>query len=110
MSDPRPEISLYKIDEAKLGGYLLSLHHTQGASKAALFLAHNFDVESLGTTLLRHALSAEWHSTRVRPFGYLFEVRGGVLTPINRGLDLRAVWAVDNDDPTTARFVTAYPT
>lgn len=109
MSDPRPQIVSYTIEESKLGGYLLDLGHPDGGPKAALFLTHNFTAESLRPTLIDHVRSADFHRHEARPFGYVFEVRGGVLTPINQALQLRAIWAVDDTAPSVARFVTAYP-
>lgn len=109
MRDPRFRIVTYAIRADKLGGYLLNLDHVHGGPKAALFLTHRFTPETLESTLIQHASSGEWVGTTRRSFGHLFEIRGGVLTPINRGLDLRAIWAVDDTAPTIARLVTAYP-
>lgn len=91
MTDPRPQIGTYAIDDSKLNGYLLNLDHADGAPKAALFLRHNFTAESLRFTLLDHARTSEFHGTRPTPFGYVFEVRGGVLTPINQALELQSI-------------------
>lgn len=109
MDDPRQQIATYRIDDAKLDGYLLNLGHKEGGSKAALLLTHNFSAETLRLTLLDHARSGRFHSGERRAFGYVFEIRDGVLTPIQRALDLRTIWAVDAETPTLARLVTAYP-
>ena len=109
MSDPRPSIVAYEIDGLKITGYLLNLAHPDGGAKAALFLTHRFGPDDLRYALLEHAKTGDWMGTRKTGWGCLFEIRGPLMTPLNRYIDVRAVWAVQDAEPSLAKFVTAYP-
>ena len=112
MIDPRISIEVYAVAPAKLTSYLLNLHHEDGASKAAFFIGRGFSPgmpEHLDYALREHGRTGELESVATDEFGMIFSIRGGALTPHNRTMHVRTVWAVRTSAPTIAHLVTAYP-
>jgi hypothetical protein len=99
------------VPERKLTGYLLSLNHRDGRSKATFFMRFGFtlhDWHLLTTALLRHAADHEVAAIEDTPFGTNYVVEGPLLAPDGRAPQVRVVWFVATGEriPTLA---TAYP-
>ncbi|MGA0594506.1 DUF6883 domain-containing protein [Enterovirga sp. CN4-39] len=111
-SDPRIGVQVFVVGREKLVGYLLDLQHPTGASKAAFFLGRGFSRErpdDLAHALRKHGRNGELIGLRMRSDGQYIAIAGGVLTPLNRVIHIRTVWALRPIAPGVATFVTAYP-
>ena len=94
----------------KIAGYLLSLSHPVGRSKAQFFLGFGFRPDK-GDVLIQ-ALKAhaahEVSRTEPSPFGMRYIIDGALNTPDGRDPLVRTVWFIETDKD-LANFVTAYP-
>lgn len=110
--DPRERVATFVVGSAKLSRYLLDASHPRGAAKAAFFFAHGFSAhrpDDLSHALRRHGREGIFAAMRQDAFGALFEIDGGVLTPRQRVMHIRTVWALREVDALRAEFVTAFP-
>lgn len=99
------------VPTEKLVGYLLSLAHPVGRSKAVFFRALGYDetnAELLAAGLTAIAAGNEVVETEAAEFGTKYAVEGPLLTPGGVTTSLRTVWMVRSGEA-TPRFVTAYP-
>ena len=99
------------IDDAKVRDYLLSPSHAVGRFKARLFgyLGYTRGAwEILASDLRDHAIDGEATEVGSSPYGRKFEVRGRLVGPNGRSIDLVSIWIIllGADAP---RFVTAFP-
>jgi hypothetical protein len=96
----------------KLTGYLLSLAHPVGRSKAVFFRSLGYDennVELLVAGLTVIAADNEVAEIETTEFGIKYAVEGPLVTPSGVTTILRTVWIVRSGE-VSPRFVTAYPT
>lgn len=106
-----PNAKTVLISESKIRGYLLSLSHPVGQSKARFFLGRGFSVENwqlLADALGEIAASNEVTGTEPSPFGMRYIVDGRLRTPDGRNPLVRTVWFIDAGSE-TPHFVTAFP-
>jgi hypothetical protein len=106
-----PEHEQAVVSERKITGYLLSLSHRDGRSKAAFFMRFGFTLNDwpvLAAALRRHAAEHEVAATETTAFGTNYVVEGPLLVPDGRSPHVRVVWFIATDEriPTLA---TAYP-
>ena len=102
---------IFYISERKIGGYLLSVEHPAGRSKAKFFRALGFidrDWMLLGKALEDHAKNAKFVEAVETEFGVTYVHEGELETPSGRRPLLRSVW-VATAGSACLRFVTAYP-
>ncbi|HET6572934.1 MAG TPA: hypothetical protein VFG68_04975 [Fimbriiglobus sp.] len=95
----------------KLTGYLLSLAHPVGRSKAVFFRALGYDetnAELLTAGLTSIVADNEVAETEATEFGTKYAVEGTLVTPSGVTTSLRTVWILRSGEA-TPRFVTAYP-
>jgi hypothetical protein len=95
----------------KLVGYLLSLAHPVGRSKAVFFRGLGYDeddVELLAAGLKQIAADNEVAEVETTEFGIKYAVEGPLVTPSGVTTSLRTVWIVRSGEE-APRFVTAYP-
>jgi hypothetical protein len=79
-----PNIQAAVIPDKKLGGYLLSPTHPEGAPKAKFFTSFGFrtdDPDTLRDALLAHARAGQVIATTSTSYGTLYEVNGRVSSP-----------------------------
>jgi hypothetical protein len=106
-----PDGEKAEVPESKVTGYLLSLEHPAGKSKARLFRKHGFgddSVELLRSELLRIAARDDVELGRATPFGTKYELVGDLRCPEGVLLRLRTIWIIEAAG-SPPRFVTAYP-
>lgn len=106
-----PNAELAYVDPLKVTGYLLSLDHPQGKSKADFFSRFGFHRdrwEVLAEALLTHASRHRVVSTVDTDNGIRYTVDGRLDTPDGRNPFVRAVWGVEKPG-TAPRLITAYP-
>jgi hypothetical protein len=106
-----PGVESAVVPVGKLTGYLLSLEHPVGRSKAALFRSLGYDetnTELLAAGLTAIAADNEVVETEPTPFGTKYAVEGALVTPSGVTTTLRTVWIVRTGEA-APRFVTAYP-
>ena len=106
-----PNSDKCRVPEGKITGYLLSLAHEDGRTKAAFFLRFGFtpsDWIVLATALKEHASQHDVVRVEESPFGKRYIIEGHIQTPDGRAPSIRSVWFIENgtDIP---RLVTAYP-
>ncbi len=99
------------IPEKKLTGYLLSLTHADGQSKAKFFMRFGFSADAwqiFATALFRHAADNELAKIEETPTGTRYVIEGILPAPDGRSPPVRSVWFIDTgaENP---RLVTAYP-
>jgi hypothetical protein len=99
------------VSEQKITGYLLSVTHRDGRSKAAFFMRFGFTADTweiLANALRRHAADHEVIEVEDTPFGTSYAVEGPLSAPDGRSPRVRTVWFIEagQDLP---RLVTAYP-
>ena len=95
----------------KLVGYLLSLAHPVGRSKAVFFRSLGYDetnAELLAAGLTAIAGDNEVAEVETTEFGTKYAVEGPLVTPNGVTTSLRTVWIVVSGEE-VPRFVTAYP-
>ncbi len=99
------------IPTEKLVNYLLSNVHPVGRSKAGFFRSCGYSESNLDV-LKRDLLSVLIRSTSAdlaeSQFGRKYLVRGSVITPTGKTIEIQTVWIIESHDP-RPRFVTAYP-
>lgn len=101
--------SLWRIDQAKIGRYLLNLDHPEGGPKARFFLGFGFSPEA--AQVFAEALAAHpWNNPPGRlvtpPIGLprlIFE--GALPAPDGRAPRVRTVW--ERESNAVARLLTA---
>jgi hypothetical protein len=99
------------ISPGKIVGYLLSLEHRDGRSKAEFFTRFGFAIETwqeLSEALMRHSRSNEVEKVEESSYGTRYIVTGTLETPDGRNPLVRTVWFIGFEDP-RPRLVTAYP-
>ena len=99
------------VPAEKLVGYLLSLAHPVGRSKAVFFRSLGYDetnAELLAAGLAAIAADNEVDEVETTEFGTKYVVEGALVTPSGVTTSLRTVWMVRSGE-VTPRFVTAYP-
>lgn len=99
------------ISESKIRGYLLSLSHPVGQSKARFFRGRGFSVENwqlLADALGEIAVGNEVTGTEPSPFGMRYIIDGRLPTPDGRNPLVRTVWFIDTEKE-IPHFVTAFP-
>ncbi|MEW6637993.1 MAG: DUF6883 domain-containing protein [Actinomycetota bacterium] len=99
------------VEEEKVTGYLLSLEHPDGRTKAVFFMSFGFraeDWEKLSEALLRHARENELVDREETPFGVQYAVEGSLRTPDGRDPTVRSVWE-QRRGARGPRLITAYP-
>jgi len=95
----------------KLRGYLLSLDHPVGHSKAVFFHALGFteaNSEQLAEALLAIAQSGEVHDRIPTDYGVKYVIAGELSAPSGQAVSLLTVRIIDRGQ-IAPRFVTAYP-
>lgn len=106
-----PGADLAYVEENKITGYLLSLEHPDGRSKAAFFTGLGFRAErweELSEALLRHARECGLVEEERTPFGIQYAIEGPLITPGVRRPTVRSVWEQRGGER-GPRLVTAYP-
>ena len=99
------------VSETKITGYLLSIKHREGRSKAEFFTQLGFMAdawEELFSALLRHVADNEVAKMEDSPFGKRYIVEGELFGSGGRKAIIRSVWFVETRED-IPRFVTAYP-
>ena len=99
------------VDSRKITGYLLSVTHPVGRSKARFFRGLGFSETTAGDlerALLEVAKTGEVVETIAVRSGTKFVVDGTLRTPAGTGASVRTVWVVEAGQ-SQPRFVTAYP-
>jgi len=99
------------VSETKITGYLLSIKHRDGRSKAEVFAQLGFmgDAwEKLAKSLLQHAAENEVAKVEDSPFGKRYIVEGKLFGSGDKTAVVRSVWFVETGEH-IPRFVTAYP-
>jgi Domain of unknown function (DUF6883) len=105
-----PRGSDAEIPHEKVTGYLLSLSHPVGASKARYFESRGYSVEApevLEASLRRVAEQGEVVEMRASDWGTKYFVVGNVTAPDGNSMRLGAVWMVAG--VAAPVLVTAYP-
>jgi len=100
------------VPKRKLTGYLLSLSHPVGRSKARFFRRVGFDESNVGEfqdALLALAQESEVTKTESTAYGKKYVATGPLQTPDGKSVLVRTVWIVEQKHPEKLRFVTAYP-
>ncbi len=105
-----PNISQPVVPIQKVSGYLLSLVHPAGKSKAKFFISQGFSQENPGTlreALMQHAFQ-EIEETEATPYGTKYIIKAEMATPKGSSPMVVSVWICESplNQPT---FVTAYP-
>jgi hypothetical protein len=99
------------VPESKITGYLLSIKHRDGRSKAEFFIQLGFSPaawEELVRALLRHIADNEVAKIDDSPFGKRYTIEGQLLAPGWKTAVIRSVWFIEEGEE-LPRFVTAYP-
>ena len=98
------------VPEAKITGYLLSIKHRDGRSKAEFFRQLGFSLaawEELVRALLRHIAENEVAKIEDSPFGKRYTIEGRLFAPGGKNVVIRSVWFIEEGEE-LPRFVTAY--
>ena len=99
------------VPPEKLSGYLLSLNHPVGHSKALFFRALGFDddnVEQLAGALLKIAQSEAVSDTIRTEYGVKYVISGELTSTTDKTARIVTIWIIDKGQ-TSPRFITAYP-
>lgn len=99
------------VSQTKITGYLLSIKHRDGRSKAEFFtkLSFSYDTwEELVKALLQHAADNDVAKIEDSPFGSRYIIEGVLFSPGGRSAIIRSVWFIETGED-IPRFVTAYP-
>jgi hypothetical protein len=99
------------VPQQKITGYLLSISHRDGHSKATFFLRFGFSAniwQELADALRQHAIDYEISGVEASPFGTRYVIEGMIISPDGRNPMIRSVWFIEAGEE-TPRFVTAYP-
>jgi hypothetical protein len=106
-----PEREHAFIPQGKLTGYLLSMTHSVGKSKAKFFRELGFNeqtVDELERLLLRLAQTSEVSEEITTVHGVNYVIIGDMETPVGRTVRILSVWIIDTGAK-IPRFVTARP-
>jgi hypothetical protein len=106
---PGAETAVVPVE--KLVGYLLSLSHPVGRSKAVFFRSLGYDetnADLLAVGLISIVADNEVIETETTAFGTKYAVEGPLVTPGGVTTTLRTVWMIRTGEA-APRFVTAYP-
>ena len=106
-----PKFENVWIPKEKIEGYLLSIMHRDGKSKAAFFTSMGFSAEKwtvLASALRQYVADNEVFKVEKSPFGTRYVVEGPMMTPNKKEPLLRSVWFVEEEGE-VPRFVTSYP-
>jgi hypothetical protein len=107
-----PQADQASVPEHKIVGYLLSLTHPDGRSKAVFFLRVGFRADqwqTLADALREHVSHYDIVEERQTPFGISYAVEGPLMSPRGWTASVRTVWFVDSPGA-APRLVTACPT
>jgi hypothetical protein len=99
------------VPELKLTGYLLSLLHPVGKSKARFLRRFGFNDANVGALrgeLVALAQRADVEKTKPTAHGTKYVLTGSLSTPVGRTVEVTTVWIIEAGAE-TPRFVTAYP-
>ena len=100
-----------KVSKTKVAGYLLSLTHPAGRTKAMFFRKHGFTPEkwcTLAEALRLHALRGHVTTTESTQYGLRCVVDGILNAPDGASLNVRSVWFI-TEHTSVPRFATAHP-
>ena len=92
-------------------GYLLSISHPRGRSKAIFFMRFGFSASQpdvLARALVDHARRSDSAGSMETAFGVHYIVEGALRTPDARNPLIRAIWVIKANEA-APRFVTATP-
>jgi hypothetical protein len=106
-----PNAERAAVPQPKITGYLLSISHRDGRSKAAFFLRFGFSTnvwQGLAEALRQHAIDHEISGVEDSPFGTRYVIEGMIHSPDGRNPMIRSVWFIEAGEE-APRFVTAYP-
>lgn len=106
-----PNAEAAHVPPGKVSGYLLSLSHPSGRSKARFFRGLGYVVETvrmLETELLRLARDGELAGVVPGRYGTKYIVEGKIRRPGGGEAWLTSVWLIEKGK-TRPRLVTAYP-
>jgi hypothetical protein len=95
----------------KLKDYLLSETHAGGKTKAKFFRKCGFDESNIDLFmqgLITIAQNQEITEVVSSPHGKKYIIDGSISSPLNRIVNLRTVWIIDEGQE-KPRFITAYP-
>lgn len=99
------------ISQTKITGYLLSIKHRNGRSKAEFFTQFGFSYdawEDLVKALLQHAADNDVTKIEDSLFGTRYIIEGLLFALGGRQAIIRSVWFIETGED-IPRFVTAYP-
>lgn len=105
-----PNAEQAQVDREKIVGYLLSVQHEKGKSKALFFQHFGFRVEEwekLANALKAHAVAHPVTKQVVFEHGTLYIIEGDMETPSGRRPKVRTVWIMKKGT-TSPRLVTSY--
>jgi hypothetical protein len=106
-----PNYGSAEVPQTKITGYILSILHRDGRSKAVFFSGYGFSAdrwEELALALRGHAADHEVTKIEDSPFGTRYIVDGTLPTPDGRAPFVRSVWFIETGEQ-IPRFLTAYP-
>ena len=99
------------IDPSKLRDYLLSLNHSEGASKAIIFYGLGYSElqwEVLENDIRNQLLSNEAVKSEISEHGQKYSVKGVLTGPNGNSRTMVSVWIIRNGEE-YPRLVTIYP-
>ena len=105
-----PEYARVTVAEQKITGYLLSLAHPVGRSKARYLMSHGFSNErwqEFADALKLHAAEHDVVEMLQTPHGISFTVEGELVTPSGHRPKIRVVWFQEIGEQ-SPHLVTAY--
>lgn len=108
---PIPDAMLAFVPPEKRSAYLRNPSHPVGGPKARWLMDLGDDPDdpaALATDLLALVTHAESFTSRISPFGVKSIVKGSIVTPYGRTVEILSLWIREPHDR-RARFVTAYP-
>jgi hypothetical protein len=99
------------VAEEKIRGYLLSMSHLEGRSKARFFAAFGFsevDWKVFAKALQQHAVQYEAVLSKRNAYGRFYHIDGPIGSPDGRNPLVRSVWVVEAES-SLPRLITAHP-
>ena len=106
-----PNASQARVEVEKVTGYLLSVSHPDGRTKAEFFARFGFQLQVwqiLAEALLKYGASNQVTGVVESPYGTRYGVDGELETPDGRNPLIRTVWIIDAGR-SAPRLITAYP-
>ena len=106
-----PNAKFAYVPPGKVSGYLLSLSHSFGRSKALFFRGLGYNDENakmLEVELLRLAREGELIDRIPGKYGTKYIIQGRIRSPSGTQALLTTVWLIEKDE-IHPRLVTAYP-